>query len=85
MQCLVFPVAMILPSGDISKVNLPVSLFDEATTAQYLVINALETLDLLRQRTFDTDTGDCYIFTSSPVLPIARLLKSGEIVPTNWW
>lgn len=56
----------------------------EPTEAQYLVINALETLDLLQQRTFDRDTGNWYIRTPSQVLPIAMILPSGDIVPTNW-
>jgi hypothetical protein len=56
----------------------------EPTEAQYLIINALETLALLQQRTFDRDTGNWYIRTSSPVLPIAMILPSGDIVPTNW-
>lgn len=54
----------------------------EPTEAQYLVINALETLDLLQQRAFDRDTGNWYIRTPSPVLPIAMILPSGDIVST---
>lgn len=50
--------------------------------AQYLVVNALETLDLLQQRTFERDTGNWYIRTPSPVLPIAMILPSSDIVPT---
>lgn len=80
----ILPLAMILPSGDISRVNLPVNRVGEATTAQYLVINALETLELIEQRTFDPDTGIYYIRTPSLVLPVATILQNGEIVPTDW-
>ncbi len=41
----------------------------EPTEAQYLILNALETLDFLIQQTFNSDTGNWYIRTSSSVLP----------------
>ncbi|MBD3885112.1 hypothetical protein IFO70_25610 [Phormidium tenue FACHB-886] len=56
----------------------------EPTEAQYLAINALETLELLQQRYFDAETGSWYIFTSSRILPIAMILPDGDIVPVNW-
>ncbi|MCL1469391.1 hypothetical protein [Argonema antarcticum] len=42
------------------------------TTVQYLVINALETLELIELRIFDSETGNYYIRTPSPVLPVAH-------------
>lgn len=75
--------AMILPSGEVSGVNLPVDRAGE-TTVQYLVINALETLELIELRIFDSETRNYYIRTPSPVLPVAMILQSGEIVPTDW-
>ena len=56
----------------------------EPTEAQYLAMNALETLELLQQRYFDAETGSWYIFTPSQILPIAMILPSGDIVPVNW-
>lgn len=50
---------------------------------QYLIINALDTLALL-ENTFYEDGGNWYVNTPSPVLPIAMILQTGEIVPTNW-
>ena len=46
---------------------------------QYLIINALETLDLLIWKIYDEEKGFWYIETPSPVLPRA-ILQSGEIV-----
>ncbi len=51
----------------------------EPKEAQYLVINALQTLELLLGDAFDSDDGVWYIRTPSPVLPIARLMPDGEI------
>lgn len=56
----------------------------EPTEAQYLVVNALETLELLIDRRFDEETGNWYIRTPSPVLPIAMILSSGDIIPIDW-
>ena len=48
----------------------------EPTEAQYLVMNALQTLDLLVNSVYDEDIGIWYIETLSPVfipgLPDAR-------------
>jgi hypothetical protein len=79
----ILPLAMILPSGSISGVNLSVDRTREAT-AQYLVINALETLQLIELRILDSETRNYYIRTPSPLLPVAMILESGEIVPTDW-
>ncbi len=51
----------------------------EPTEAQYLVINALETLNLLIWRLYDEDTGYWHIQTPSTVLPLASIL-AGEVV-----
>jgi len=47
---------------------------------QYLIINALETLDLLIWRIYDEEKGFWYIETPSRVLPRAAILQSGEII-----
>lgn len=47
---------------------------------QYLIINALETLDLLIWRIYDEEKGFWYIETLSQILPRAAILQSGEIV-----
>ena len=56
----------------------------EPTEAQYLIINALETLDLLEWRLYDEETGRWRIHTPSLVLPIAIILPNGDIVPPEW-
>jgi hypothetical protein len=56
----------------------------EPTESQYLIINALQTLDLLEYDFYDPDRGEWYIATPSLVLPIAMILSTGDIVPTNW-
>ncbi|PIG90519.1 hypothetical protein [Gloeocapsopsis sp. IPPAS B-1203] len=56
----------------------------EPTDAQYLILNALETLDLLQFRLYDENTGIWLIITASSVLPRAYLLPSGDIVPGEW-
>lgn len=55
----------------------------EPTEEQYLVLNALETLELLINRVYDENNGIWFIQTPSPILPIARLLQSGDIVPVE--
>ncbi|MBH8576780.1 hypothetical protein I8752_28070 [Nostocaceae cyanobacterium CENA369] len=56
----------------------------EPSEAQYLIINALTTLDLLGNTFYDEETGNWYINTLSLILPIAMILQNGDIVPTNW-
>jgi hypothetical protein len=56
----------------------------EPTEAQYLVVNALQTLDVIEYEFYDGDNGDWYIATPSLILPIAVISPNGEIVPTNW-
>jgi hypothetical protein len=53
----------------------------EPSELQYLILNALDTLELLQQRTYDQDTGIWYILTPSPMLSVAMLLQNGDIVP----
>ncbi|MBA3920978.1 MAG: hypothetical protein H0X31_04395 [Nostocaceae cyanobacterium] len=56
----------------------------EPTELQYLILNALETLDLLEWRLYDEYTGYWRIQTPSPVLPVAYILPNGDIVPSDW-
>jgi hypothetical protein len=56
----------------------------EPTEAQYLILNALETLELLQYRLYDEDTGNWLMITPSPVLPTSFLLQSGDVVPSTW-
>jgi hypothetical protein len=56
----------------------------EPTEEQYLVLNALETLDLLQMRVDDEENGSWLLITLSPVLPTSYLLPSGEVVPIDW-
>lgn len=56
----------------------------EPTEAQYLIINALETLELLQFRLYDESTGDWIIITPSIVLPVASLKQNGDIIPREW-
>ena len=53
----------------------------EPSEEQYLVLNALTSLELLENNFYDPDSGDWYIQTPSPILPIAKVLTDGEIVP----
>ena len=52
----------------------------ESTEKQYLIINALDTLGLLRYNFSDED-GIWYIKTPNPVLPLSKILPDGEILP----
>lgn len=56
----------------------------EPTEAQYLVLNALETLELLEGMLYDEERGFYLISTLSSILPIALVLQDGEIIPTSW-
>jgi hypothetical protein len=56
----------------------------EPTEAQYLIINALDTLGLLVREIYDLEQGVWYIETPSLVLPIAIILPSGDVFPTTW-
>lgn len=52
----------------------------EPSESQYLLINALQTLELLERDFYDRDNGNWFIQTPSPVLPIAVILQTGDIV-----
>ena len=52
----------------------------ESSGVQYLIINALETLDLLIWRIYDQEKGFWYIETPSQVLPRAAILQNGDVV-----
>lgn len=54
------------------------------TDAQYLILKALETLNLLQFRLYDQNTGIWLIITATSVLPRAYLLPNGDIVPGEW-
>lgn len=56
----------------------------EPTEAQYLILNALETLELLQFRLYDESTGDWLLITPSIVLPVSSLKPNGDIVPREW-
>lgn len=56
----------------------------EPSESQYLIINALQTLNLLEYDLYEQDRGEWYIATSSLVLPVSIILQNGDIVPTNW-
>jgi hypothetical protein len=51
----------------------------EPTEAQYLVINALDTLGLLIENRYDEESGFWYLYTLSPILPLSVLMPDGEI------
>lgn len=51
----------------------------EPTEEQYLILNALDTLDLVIDNRYDEDTGLWYIYTFSQVLPFAMLRQNGDI------
>lgn len=53
----------------------------EPTEEQYLILNALDTLELIYNALYDEDNGIWIIQTPSSVLPIAQLLQNGEIIP----
>lgn len=56
----------------------------EPTEEQFLILNALETLELLGNRLYDEEKGVWYIETPSPVLPYAVIRRNGDIVPPAW-
>ncbi|MBZ8181361.1 hypothetical protein [Oscillatoria salina] len=51
----------------------------EPSEAQYLVINALETLGLLVWRLYDEEKGFWYITSPSRILPRAVIFQNGEV------
>ncbi|PSO61511.1 MAG: hypothetical protein BRC36_11545 [Cyanobacteria bacterium QH_2_48_84] len=55
----------------------------ELTEEQYLILNVLETLNLLIDRRYYEETGVWYIYTPSPTLPFALLQPNGEVAPVE--
>ncbi|BAZ53668.1 hypothetical protein I8748_23655 [Nostoc sp. CENA67] len=53
----------------------------EPSEAQYLIINALQTLELMTYNTYEADRGLWFIATLSPVLPVAVITQDGDIFP----
>lgn len=53
----------------------------EPTEEQFLVFNALDTLQLLRRDFYDAQSKVRYLETLSPILPLPRLMPDGEILP----
>lgn len=56
----------------------------EPSEAQYLIINALQTLDLLADNLYERDRGLWFIETPSPIPARAVIMQDGEIQPINW-
>lgn len=56
----------------------------EPSDAQYLIINALQTLELMTYNTYQRDRGLWFIATLSPVLSVAVITQDGEIYPIEW-
>ena len=56
----------------------------EPSEAQFLIINALESLELLNWRLYDEEKGFWYIRTPSRVLPVAVILHNGDVVPLQF-
>lgn len=55
----------------------------EPSEDQYLIINALDTLELLGYNFYDENTGIWYIETPSPILSISKIFQNGEISPIS--
>jgi len=55
----------------------------EPSEEQYLIINALDTLELLGYNFYDGNTGVWYIETPSPMLPISKIFQNGDISPIS--
>jgi hypothetical protein len=55
----------------------------EPSNEQYLIINALETLELLNYDWYESDRGLWFISTPSLNLPTAVILQNGDIYPLN--
>ena len=56
----------------------------EPREEQFLVFNALETLEIVLYSLYDEDDGSWYISTLSPTLPVAKILPNGDITPVNF-
>lgn len=56
----------------------------EPSEEQFLVFNALDTLELVQYSFYDREMREWYIATPSPLLPVSKILPNGDIVPTNF-
>ncbi len=56
----------------------------EPSDAQYLIINALQSLELMTYNIYEPDRGLWFIATLSLILPIAAISQDGEIYPLEW-
>jgi hypothetical protein len=56
----------------------------EPSEAQYLIINALQTLELMTYNTYEQDRGLWFIATLSRILPVAVITQNREIFPIEW-
>jgi hypothetical protein len=56
----------------------------EPSDAQYLIINALQTLALISYDWYERDRGLWFIATPSSILPRAVILQNGEVYPIGW-
>jgi hypothetical protein len=56
----------------------------EPSNEQYLIINVLDSLELLLGNIYNENTGTWYIRTPSPILPTAVIMRNGEVYPVDW-
>lgn len=56
----------------------------EPSSEQYLIINALQTLELINYDWYENERGLWFIITPSLSLPTAVILRDGDIYPLNW-
>ena len=56
----------------------------EPSDEQYLIINALQTLELLERYLYERSRGLWFIETPSQVLPRAVIMRDGDIYPVDW-
>jgi hypothetical protein len=56
----------------------------EPSNEQYLIINALQTLDLIEYDWYQRDRGLWFITTLSIILPTSVIMQDGQIYPIAW-
>jgi hypothetical protein len=56
----------------------------EPSNEQYLIINALQTLELINYDWYESERGVWFIATPSGTLATAVILRNGDIYPINW-
>lgn len=84
MRSLFAGILVVISANKITKVKIQTNNLWNRHQAQYLIINALETLELLEWRLYDEETGFWRIQSPSPVLPTAFVLPNDDIVPADW-